>query len=228
MADLNLNMPEANVQLNQLQPEQFVTNSECPQVEIVNELSVLSDFTNISRPNEDNLITRVFLQPQSYSCDFRGKSVTVDLQMGFQAMLGPRGRVRASDKPFFSFPFFVAVTSPSGNILAKEVFGASVTFEAGEDQHQYVEKLRQIIPISSRESGKNHKVLIGFQLTQDQLNYNRKVIAADAARQKEEAKQAKKAQIMLAPEESSSAGPTGPASIPAAPETGAPVNLTGQ
>lgn len=95
------------------------------------------------------------------------------MKLIFNGKLGPKGREKVSDKPFFSYPYFVAVTSPGGKIMAKEIFAASMTYGSHESTHSYFEKLREVIPISSKENAKNYKILIGFQVTKDQLAYNR-------------------------------------------------------
>ena len=97
--------------------------------------------------------------------------------MDFAGTLGPQARAASGQKPFFSHPFFVAITSDNGDILAKEIFAASLTYPAGADSQTYTERLRQVIPIDNRDRGANYKVLVGFQLTPDQLAYNRKKLA---------------------------------------------------
>lgn len=169
-------------------PTQKLLESPCPQVEIVDDLSSLSDFTTPKNTVKSNLISRVDLKSAESACKLASKSAVVDLKLIFQGTLGPKGRQRNSDKPFFSYPFFVAVTSPSGKIMAKEIFAASLTYGANEKTHTYYEELRQIIPISRKESANRYKILIGFQVTPDQLAYNREhmvpVATAEAAQKK--------------------------------------------
>lgn len=147
--------------------------SPCPQVELVSDLSSLSDFSNPNKPVEKNLISRVDLKSAQSTCQLASKSVIVDLTLLFNGTLGKKGRQKASDKPFFSYPFFIAVTAPNGKIMAKEIFAASLTYSANENKHTYFEKLRQIIPIKNKAHANRYKVLIGFQVTPDQLAYNR-------------------------------------------------------
>ena len=145
----------------------------CPKVQIVDDLSSLSDFIDPNKPNKKNLISRIDIDSAESTCKLASKSVIVDLKLVFNGKLGPKGRSNANEKPFFSYPFFVAVTAPNGEILAKEVFAASMTYNASEDSHSYFEKMRQIIPIKSKSSANRYSVLIGFQITPDQLSYNR-------------------------------------------------------
>ncbi|MCK5384881.1 MAG: hypothetical protein KAJ29_04840 [Alphaproteobacteria bacterium] len=153
-------------------PEKLL-RSPCPQVEIVDDLSSISDFSNPRKQDKKNLISRVDLKSAESTCKLSSKTAIIDLKLLFDGKLGSKGRKKASERPFFSYPFFVAVTTPTGKIMAKEIFSASITYAANEDEHTYFENLRQIIPIRSKNQANNYHVLVGFQVTPDQLAYNR-------------------------------------------------------
>jgi len=148
----------------------------CPAVDIVGELSSLSEFTNPQNPIEKNMISRVQISESSSLCEYTTKSVTVDLKLTFDGILGQQGRINSNDKPFFTYPFFIAVVSPSGKILAKEIFAASMTYDQGKDHQLYYESLRQIIPVKGKRNGARHKIMVGFQLSPEQLAYNRALL----------------------------------------------------
>jgi hypothetical protein len=153
-------------------PENLL-RSPCPQVEIVDDLSSISDFSHPRNQDKDHLISRVNLKSAESTCKLSAKTAIIDLKLLFDGKLGPKGRNNASERPFFSYPFFIAVTTPTGKIMAKEIFAASITYAANEDEHTYFENLRQIIPIKSKNQASNYRVLVGFQVTSDQLVYNR-------------------------------------------------------
>lgn len=158
---------------------QFLINGNCPKITIVEELSMLDEFTPGTSAKSSNLISSVKMSESESTCTYNDRSVTVDLKLAFNGKLGTKGRKTSKDKPFFSYPFFVAVTSPSGKILAKEIFAASMTYDAGKNEQVYFETLRQIIPTDSRSKGAGYKVMLGFQLAEKQLNYNRKILDAN-------------------------------------------------
>lgn len=147
----------------------------CPVVEIVQDLAVYSDFA-AATTSAENLVSSVGMARTQTTCGTNKRSVTVDIGVAFDGVLGPRGRQSSGDKPFFTYPYFVAVTDPSGRIMAKEIFAASLTFEPGEDRHVHEEKLRHIIPLENPSNAGGYRVLIGFQLSPDQLEYNRMAI----------------------------------------------------
>lgn len=163
--------------------EQLVYSGNCPSAHAVEELSTLSEFTDVNDQSEHNLVARVKMTNLQSACNYDERGVTVDVRMDFAGALGPQGRAPAS----FSYPFFVAITSAGGEILAKEIFAAPLDYAAGQTASSYTEKLRQIIPIENKDRGAHYKVLVGFQLTPDQLAYNRKAIAAEKLRLEAEA-----------------------------------------
>jgi predicted small secreted protein len=168
--------------------QDIVYDGNCPGVEAVEELSALSEFTDPTDQSANNLISRIEISNMQSACNYDENSVTVDLRADFQGMIGPQGRSSAGDKPSFSYPFFVAVTSSSGKILAKEIFSAALTYAPGQVTQTYTEKMRQIIPLESRDKGSKYKVLVGLQLTPDQLAYNRQQIIEEQRRREEEAR----------------------------------------
>ena len=83
-----------------------------------------------------------------------------------------KGELATSD--VHSFPYFVAVTRRNGKVLAKEFFTASADFD-GKRLTGVTELIGKIqIPRSdSSISGSNFEILVGFDLTEEQLQFNR-------------------------------------------------------
>lgn len=147
---------------------------KCPDVRIVDELANLTEFSGDGPETTENLVSTVYLNKVESGCEFSQKNVTIDLKLEFAGNLGAKAKTQPSDKPFFAYPFFIAVLNANDEILAKEVFSASMSYSRAEERHTYYESLRQIIPFEDEAAARNYKVLVGFQLTQDQLAYNRR------------------------------------------------------
>lgn len=184
----SLELPSLNNSSSSYDNDNLVYSGSCPQVQAVNDLKTLSEYADTNNMTEQNLISTVEIGDIQSACSYDEHSVTVDLQMRFDGRIGPQSRMAAGDRPSFSYPFFVAVTSSNGTILAKEIFSASMDYPPGENSKSYTEKLRQIIPIERKDRGAYYKVLVGFQLTPDQLAHNRltleqEKLAAQAAAQ---------------------------------------------
>lgn len=154
--------------------DKLLNKNGCPEVEIVDDLGSFYDFGG-ANPGESNLVTSVQMSQGTTNCEFGPKSVTVDTRLVFSGKIGAKGTVAGGGAPSFSYPYFVAILAPGGKILAKEVFAVPMTFAAGNEQ-QHIEAFRQIIPSYSQDSAGKHKIAVGFQLTKEQLAYNRELI----------------------------------------------------
>ena len=166
----------------------LVENGLCPTVQVVEELGTAHKFFDISDPKDYNLIAQTRIAKVESNCNYSGKSTEANIRLSFEGQRGPQ----AQDNQF-TYPFFVAVTAPNGKILAKEVFDTQLQFNGVNSATAY-EDVRQIIPIANQNDGPDYKILIGFQLTQDQLQYNRELIAARIAAEKAAAEAAKQAE----------------------------------
>ena len=172
---------------------EFLIDGDCPSISIVDELSTISQFSPVTKTQDENLTSTITMSKAKSDCEYNDGSVTVDLKLTMDGEKGPKASTNS-----FEYPFFIAVTSASDKILAKEIFAAPVTYRAGNTRQTYIETLRQIIPAGSRAEGSSYKVVIGFQLTKAQLAYNRAKIqeALELARLEEEAQKAtEKAQM---------------------------------
>ena len=57
---------------------------------------------------------------------------------------------------------------------ASEIFAIDLTFAGGQNFAAVVEELEQVIPLASPQDGRRYQVLLGFRLTRDQLQFNRR------------------------------------------------------
>src|SRR5262249_49182168 len=92
-----------------------------------------------------------------------------EMMAGFALELGPANPDRNA-----SFPFFVAITNPAGEIIAKRIFTSALVFPGNVGYVEHREELSQRIPLSTGGGAADYQVIIGLQLTPDELEYNRK------------------------------------------------------
>ncbi len=144
----------------------------CPPVSIIEELDSLHQFSNPNSPKPAEKISSIKLQDLGAKCKTNENNIVVELDLTFEGRLGPKARVWNTDKPSFAYPYFLAITTPQGNIVAKEVFAAAVSYGKDEQNVTHKESLRQIIPIAG-DYDSRHSILVGFQLTEGELAYNR-------------------------------------------------------
>ena len=81
---------------------------------------------------------------------------------------GPADRSRAAE-----FDYFVAVADPQRNILAKEVFRVQFKFAPNEQRVGTVEEIEPRIPLKARADGVDYQIIVGFQLTPEEIEWNR-------------------------------------------------------
>lgn len=84
------------------------------------------------------------------------------------------GRGPAADGDTATYEYFVAVTRKDIEVIGKEVFPISVTFPKGVDIVEITENVGEVIIPRANEntSGANFEIIVGFELTQEQIAFN--------------------------------------------------------
>lgn len=145
----------------------------CPAVTIMPELAQMVEFQDLENPSPKTETGRATLKQASARCEIIDGQLAVHLSIDVDSTLGPKARWKETDKPSFAFPYFVAVTGPQGGVLAKEIFAVSLSYEAKQNQLSKTETITQHIPLAEDGSVPNYSILIGFQLSEEQLAFNR-------------------------------------------------------
>ncbi len=140
----------------------------CPRAGILKNAEIVTKF----RPGPGRDLTDVVYHAEFFHlksvCKYTRKGVTVDVTLAMTAERGPA--IRASK---VSLEYFVAITGPGGDVLAKEEFATRVTFPNNVTRARATDELQQIIPLRRGATGANHRIIVGFQLQPHELEYNR-------------------------------------------------------
>jgi hypothetical protein len=84
------------------------------------------------------------------------------------------GERASNDLPDTTFPYFVALIDPAGKVMQEDAFKAPMNFVPGERYRRTpVERISVHLPLKNTADGGAYTVLVGFQLTPDQLAFNR-------------------------------------------------------
>ena len=85
------------------------------------------------------------------------------------------GRGPAAEGRERTFNYFIAVTRRDSVVIEKQTFPITVRFDRGEDEVVVTEEFDSIrIPRAEADtSGANFEVIVGFELTDEQLEFNR-------------------------------------------------------
>jgi hypothetical protein len=73
-----------------------------------------------------------------------------------------------------TFPYFVALIDPQQKVLVEDAFKVPFPFLPGESYRYLLpEKVTVHLPVKNQGSGSAYTVVVGFQLTPDQIAFNR-------------------------------------------------------
>jgi hypothetical protein len=113
-----------------------------------------------------------------YNLDKKTKAGKAAITLGLHmtATRGPADRTRQAD-----YQYFVAVTDPDRNVLNKRVFDFAAVFTGNLTTTTIADDpVSMTIPIPAGKTGQDFAIFIGFQLTPDEVAYNRRNGAARA------------------------------------------------
>lgn len=154
------------------QPLVAARGVDCPRVGVVDDLNSLTQLAGDSAAPGMEISSARMASIQS-QCAINDNNVIIDMDIAFDGRIGAQGRAKPEDKPSFAYPYFIAITTPQGEITAKEVFSATVAYEAGQDSMTHTEQMRQVIPLTGEYRPSDFEILVGFQLSPAELAYNR-------------------------------------------------------
>jgi len=102
-------------------------------------------------------------------CDYGKRSVVLDVEVVFELSLGP-----ANPRRVARFEYFVAIPQFHPRPEGKRTFPISVPFPSKRTRLRFTDRLELEIPIARGKRGTDYEVYLGFQLTREELERNRK------------------------------------------------------
>ncbi|MGH6927178.1 MAG: hypothetical protein ACREEV_02590, partial [Dongiaceae bacterium] len=69
--------------------------------------------------------------------------------------------------------YFVAVARSDKTVLARQAFDAVIELPGNQTRNEIIEEIEQTIPIPEGGSGGNLVIVVGFEMTPDELEFNR-------------------------------------------------------
>jgi len=144
----------------------------CPRVAILNHASSVTKFAQTGPMSPANSLYSVEMTDIKMDCKYSGGTLS-DLEANVEVLVTAR---RGPKWPggTGTAVYFVVVTDRSGNVLAKRTF--PIRFELGNKQAiDFREGSWMAVDLSqgTRTGGAAFEVWTGFQLTDDELRYNR-------------------------------------------------------
>jgi hypothetical protein len=102
------------------------------------------------------------------SYDRAGNKLTVSVKFAVKASRGPAA---AAANP--QLPYFIAIVDSDNNVLVKNVYNSQPQMD-GRTNNTYTENVSDLpVPLAMDRRPSDYEILTGFQLTPDELAYNR-------------------------------------------------------
>ncbi len=141
----------------------------CPRVSIIGDAARVSKFRPGSRQDLTDLLFEAEITGLGGDCQYDDEGVTVDLTVFMTGARGPADLSRAG-----SVDYFVAIVGPDREILVKE--GLSLRFDFAESRTRtaLTDEVEQRIPLRSQSRGPEYEIMVGFQLTPDEIEQTRR------------------------------------------------------
>lgn len=150
-------------------PVAEIAPTGCPGINIPNQLAEITEFVPGSSRRPEYMAWRATIVDYAGGCTYDGETVTVDLDTQFLVELGD-----AFEDEEVTFDYFVAVLRPDGSGMAKQVFTFSVEVPEEIGSQMAADPTEHVIPLQVQAEGPAYELWVGFQATQDQLDFNRR------------------------------------------------------
>ena len=145
----------------------------CPRIGILSDAATLVKF----RPGQGRDLTDVEHEAEILSvdrtCELRDRGAAVDVTVTIQ-MAAARGPA-APEQTTIALPYFVAVVErATQRIVAREAIAGQVELPPGRRRAGVGEEIIERIPLSAGRSPADYEILVGLELSEEQLQYNRR------------------------------------------------------
>jgi hypothetical protein len=146
----------------------------CPTPGLVPDMVNLTRYRDNSAPDLTNLVVDARLVGIANGRCVRARndrSITVQFGVVVQAERGPA----SSGARTLNIPLVVGITDQAGNILTRQTFTQTLTFQANTTStRETSEPIELILPVSTTRRGADYGVVVGFLLTENELALNRR------------------------------------------------------
>jgi hypothetical protein len=140
----------------------------CPRVSLLNEAASMIRYRDGPGRDLTDVLYEAKVRDINWSCKYLDNRLRVEAVIDIVAQKGP-----ASTGANAQVPFFVAIIDGGQNIVAKKTFSSEVEFRAGQRRAGVREEIEQTVFLKQGESGTDYEIIVGLQLTEQQLQQNR-------------------------------------------------------
>jgi hypothetical protein len=143
----------------------------CPRVSLVPDVAETVGYRDGPGRDLTDIRYRAAIADAKGDCDYRRETLTANLTV---VLLAERGPALADREPA-DFDYFVALIDPERHIVSKSVLKGRVVFPSGQNRASFPDEITiGPVRLPSRDVGPDYTILLGFQLTPEQLEQNRR------------------------------------------------------
>lgn len=134
----------------------------CPSI------NILPDAIRITQMSSGRVDLKAEIREPAIACTVGGGKAKSKLSFWVKSAIAPNSDIAAR-----SVPYFVAIIV-DGEVIGKEVFQLALPFAGSDRKLMVKEKIARVdIPVANGRTAEDYSVTIGFQLTPEQVAYNR-------------------------------------------------------
>lgn len=144
----------------------------CPDANILANTAILPAFDPKAGADPSNVVYTAQVIDVRTRCDYskRANKIDANVRVTFKATRLPGG-----GEAHYKVPYYVAVTS-GGEIVGKDIHWLEFDFPRGAAETRMEQLVDSIeIPVARDKKSYQYHLLVGFQLTQSQIDYNKKM-----------------------------------------------------
>ncbi len=143
----------------------------CPAIGVLGDADRITVFNGQGRDLTD-VVVRAEISKAAIKCEYDTDDHTISVDLAFNggAEMGPAATTRN-----MALKGFLAITRVDGTKVSKQLYDIPVTFDKARNVRFLKSIEETIVPYTAAKNGATYEFLVGFQLTQEQLDYNRKV-----------------------------------------------------
>ncbi len=142
----------------------------CPAVSVLPNADTITVFQDGPGRDLVDVEYEGIIAPVSGECFYENDDteLVVELILRIGAIKGPAAKGQTH-----TFPFFVAIADSSRRILTKKILQSPVEVAEGRRRGAVQEEIVQRIPLPTNRDGRDYTIVLGLQLTKEELEYNR-------------------------------------------------------
>ena len=141
----------------------------CPRAGVLYDASRMIQFGAGPDRTVDNVAYDAEIGKVSIKCDNDGGVVDAEIKFALDVRAGPQGRVGSQ-----TFRYFVAITELNQRVIDKQYYAFEAKFDVDKPRVYETKEIDDIrIPFKRLGRPDLYEILVGWDLTSEQLQYNR-------------------------------------------------------